>query len=73
MMLSGHLLPFECTKCEVELIRILQPESDDLVVCSECRGVGSYIKVVHRGHKVISGALTEGQITTLVSQLAIEQ
>jgi len=70
-MLNGHLLPFKCTQCEAGLIRIQQSESDDLVICPECRGVGCYQKVIHKGHKIISGVHSEKQIASLTEELAI--
>jgi hypothetical protein len=73
MMLSGHLLPFKCTKCGVELIRILQPEFNDFVICTECRGVGSYKRVIHQGHKLISGALTEKQMAHVLNEIEADE
>ena len=73
MMLSGHFLPFKCSQCGVELIRIQQPESNDFVICAECRGVGNYNKVIHQKHKLISSALTEMQMIAMLNEVQMDE
>lgn len=72
-MLSGHILPFRCTECGIELIRIVQPLSADFVVCIECRGIGNYNKVIHKGHNLIRGALTDEEVSAVLSQVKADE
>ena len=69
MTLTGRFLPVKCAECDVELIRVEQPASNDFIICTGCRGVGSYKKVVLFGNKLIGGALTERQMAGVLTSL----
>jgi uncharacterized Zn finger protein (UPF0148 family) len=57
-----------CPECEIPLVHIPQPASDDLVVCPECGTGGSYEAVVEKGEKPIKNKVPLEQLRELLKR-----